>query len=292
MAGGDCVAGCALLLLLPLATYSPPTSPLLPASPPAFAQYHALHASAYAWFDIGFDYFGRTSCAEPWSTPGWSQTVIAQDIFRDLQAAGALQEQATEQVFCRGCAKFLADRFIEGECPLCHAPGARGDQCDACGKLLNATELVAPRCKADAGHAVELRSSRHLFLDLPRLEPQLRAWVAASSAGGRWTDNAVGVTEAWLKKGLLPRCITRDLKWGTPVPHPDFADKVFYVWFDAPIGYISMTAEYTPEWRRWWQNPEQVRRGGGRGRRRRRRGRWWPAVTTCTLIRLESLSPL
>ena len=183
---------------------------------------------------------------------------IAQSIFKDLLSQGNLLEQTTEQVYCRGCAKFLADRFIEGECPLCHSPDARGDQCDACGKLLNATELLAPRCKADASHGVEPRSSRHLFLDLPKLEPRLREWFAASSAGGRWTDNAVAVTEAWLRRGLLPRCITRDLKWGTPVPHPDFADKVFYVWFDAPIGYISMTAAYTPEWRRWWQNPEEA----------------------------------
>lgn len=106
---------------------------------------------------------------------------------------------------------------------------------------------------------MELRTSKHLFLDLPKLEPALREWVTKSSAGGTWTDNAVGVTEAWLKKGLAPRCITRDLKWGTPVPHPDFSDKVFYVWFDAPIGYISITATYTPEWKQWWLNPDQVR---------------------------------
>ena len=183
---------------------------------------------------------------------------IAQSIFKDLEAQGNLVEQTVEQVFCRGCSKFLADRFIEGCCPLCGYEDARGDQCDGCGKLLNATELLKPRCKADTSHAVELRTSRHLFLDLPKIEPALREWFAASVAAGGWSGNAVSTCDAWLKKGLAPRCITRDLKWGTPVPHPDYADKVFYVWFDAPIGYLSITACYTPEWRQWWQNPKEV----------------------------------
>lgn len=103
---------------------------------------------------------------------------------------------------------------------------------------------------------MELRTSKHLFLDLPKIEPALRDWLATVTPG--WTNNAVGVTDSWLTKGLAPRCITRDLKWGTPVPHPDFAGKVFYVWFDAPIGYISITANYTPDWEKWWCNPDDV----------------------------------
>ncbi len=129
---------------------------------------------------------------------------------------------------------------------------------------MNAHELIKPRCKADASHAVEMRTSKHLFLDLPKIEPALREWAAKSQANGAWTDNAISITESWLKKGLAPRCITRDLKWGTPVPCPpadasEYGQKVFYVWFDAPIGYISITANYSPEgWTKWWQNPKDV----------------------------------
>jgi len=185
---------------------------------------------------------------------------IAQEIFLDNHARGNLLDQSVDQVYCLGCSKFLADRFIEGECPLCHYDDARGDQCDKCGKLLNATELLKPRCKANKDHAVEVRTSSHLFLDLPKLEPQLRDWIAASSTKGKWTSNGVGITEGWLASGLKPRCITRDLKWGTPVPLDGFKSKVFYVWFDAPIGYISITATYTPEWRKWWCNEEEETR--------------------------------
>lgn len=222
-------------------------------------KYFTQHSAIYSWFDIAFDHFGRTSCPEPWATPDWPQTVIAQDIFKANVANGNVIEDTVEQVFCLGCSKFLADRFIEGVCPHCAYDDARGDQCDKCGKLLNATELKAPRCKADKGHAVEVRTSQHLFLDLPKLEPALREWISASSKAGDWTANSVSVTEAWLASGLKPRCITRDLKWGTPVPHPGYEGKVFYVWFDAPIGYVSITANYTPEWRQWWQNPQNVR---------------------------------
>ena len=121
---------------------------------------------------------------------------------------------------------------------------------------------MSPRCKAQRSHSVEVRTSQHLFLDLPKLEPALREWIASSSVAGSWTANAVAITESWLASGLKPRCITRDLKWGTPVPRPGYESKVFYVWFDAPIGYISITASYTPEWERWWK--VSGRRGGRR----------------------------
>ena len=223
-------------------------------------KYHALHAAIYSWFDIAFDTFGRTSCPDPWADPSWPQTVISQSVFADNLAAGNLAPAAVDQVYCTGCRKFLADRFIEGCCPLCGYDDARGDQCDGCGKLLNATDLLRPRCKADGAHVVEVRTSRHLFLDLPKLEPTLREWITASSSKGLWSPNAVSITGGWLDGGLKPRCITRDLRWGTPVPHPDFADKVFYVWFDAPIGYVSMTAGYglargggADWWKAWWR---------------------------------------
>jgi hypothetical protein len=160
---------------------------------------------------------------------------IAQRIFLDNAEHGNLLEESVEQVFCTGCDKFLADRFVCGICPHCAYDDARGDQCDKCGKLLNSFELKSPYCKVNREHAVEVRSSTHLFLDLPKLEPRLREWISRSAAEGAWTSNTVAVTESWLASGLKPRCITRDLKWGTPVPprapgDDKFASKVFYVW--------------------------------------------------------------
>lgn len=222
-------------------------------------KYYAKHCAIYDWFDIAFDHFGRTSTADPWKDKGWPQTEICQSIFLDNMARGNCIEDAVDQMYCTTCSKFLADRFIEGECPLCHYEDARGDQCDKCGKLLSATELINPKCKMGKEHKVEVRTSNHLFLDLPKLQPELEAWINKASTEGAWTANAIQITYSWIRDGLKPRCITRDLKWGTPVPHERFGDKVFYVWFDAPIGYISISATYTPDWQRWWLNREQVK---------------------------------
>lgn len=117
--------------------------------------------------------------------------------------------------------------------------------------------LIQPRCKVD-GTSPVIRSTKHLYLDLPKLQPILEKWVEKSSVEGQWSQNAIYITKAWLKEGLKPRCITRDLKWGTPVPLPEYSSKVFYVWFDAPIGYISITNTYTDDWEQWWKNPQQV----------------------------------
>ena len=171
-----------------------------------------------------------------------------------------LVEEETEQVYCNECQRFLADRFIEGTCPVCGYEKAGGDQCDKCGNLFNATELKNPVCKTGGpSHHVENRRTKHLFLTLPILEKQLRDWVDEVSVKNDWSSNAINITKAWIENGLKPRCITRDLKWGTPVPLKGYEDKVFYVWFDAPIGYISITANYTKEWRQWWNHPENVK---------------------------------
>lgn len=212
-------------------------------------KYHAVHSSIYQWFQIDFDFFGRTTTEK--------QTEIAQDIFWRLHKHGFLVEDTVEQLRCENCQRFLADRFVEGTCPYCSYPEARGDQCDKCGRLINAVELREPQCKVCRQTPV-IRSSKHLFLDLPKLETQLENWLDKSTGAGDWTVNAKQITRSWLRDGLKPRCITRDLKWGTPVPHADFKDKVFYVWFDAPIGYLSITANYTEEWEKWWKNPNQV----------------------------------
>ncbi|KAJ0617289.1 putative methionine--tRNA ligase [Helianthus annuus] len=208
-------------------------------------KYHAIHRDVYKWFNISFDEFGRTS------TP--QQTQVCQSIFKKLMENNCLSEDTMQQLYCDTCQKFLADRLVEGTCPTpdCYYDSARGDQCEKCGKLLNPTELVNPRCKVCA-NSPHIRATNHLFLDLPSLEGKLRDYISSSmSVVGSWSQNAIQATKAWLEEGLKQRCITRDLKWGVPVPHERFKDKVFYVWFDAPIGY-------THEWEQWWKNPKNV----------------------------------
>lgn len=215
-------------------------------------KYHELHRRIYRWFDIRFDHFGRTSVPQ--------QTAICQEIFWDVYRNGFIIEDAMEQLYDPEAGMFLADRYVRGTCPQCGYAEAQGDQCDACGNLLNPTELLDPRSVL-TGTVPERRTSRHLFLNLPRLRPELETWIEHSAERGRWSENAVTMTRSWLRDGLKQRCITRDLRWGVPVPLDGFQDKVFYVWFDAPIGYLSITAEYMGDqdaWRAWWQQPEDV----------------------------------
>ncbi|CAH2079389.1 unnamed protein product [Thlaspi arvense] len=163
------------------------------------------------------------------------------------------------QLYCDTCKKFLADRLVEGFCPfeVCNYDSARGDQCEKCGKLLNPTELKDPKCKV-CRTTPRIRDTDHLFIELPLLKDKLTEYINETSVTGSWSQNAIQTTKAWLKEGLRQRCITRDLKWGVPVPHEKYKDKVFYVWFDAPIGYVSITSCYTSEWEQWWKNPENV----------------------------------
>ncbi|XP_057513074.1 probable methionine--tRNA ligase [Actinidia eriantha] len=214
-------------------------------------KYHAIHKEVYKWFNISFDEFGRTS------TP--QQTEVCQSIFKKLLENNWLSENTMQQLYCDACERFLADRLVEGTCPTpdCNYDSARGDQCEKCGKLLNPTELREPRCKVC--HATpQIRDTEHLFLELHLLKDKLEEYINEMSVVGSWSQNAIQATYAWLKEGLRARCITRDLKWGVPVPHEKFKDKVFYVWFDAPIGYVSITSCHTPEWEKWWKNPENV----------------------------------
>jgi len=212
-------------------------------------KYHAIHADIYRDFNISFDVFGRTSTPE--------QTSVAQEIFLDLEAAGLITEQTSARTYCAVCSMFLADRYVEGTCPHCGYEDARGDQCDQCGKLLEPEQLQKPRCKV-CGSAPVLQETSHLYLALDALQDRLTAWVHASQTSGNWTRNAVQTTAAWLEKGLQPRPITRDLTWGIAVPKKGYEKKVFYVWFDAPIGYISITAAARSDWKDWWQNPKEV----------------------------------
>ncbi|XP_074596697.1 methionyl-tRNA synthetase 1 [Brevipalpus obovatus] len=213
-------------------------------------KYFQCHKDTYDWFDLQFDRFGRTSTE--------AQTRLCHEIFWPLHKNGYIFEDETEQLYCNQCERFLADRFVEGICPYCAFDDARGDQCDKCGKLINAPDLKQPRCKV-CNNTPSLKSSKHLFLDLPKIGPKVEAWFKETmDKENHWTTTARVITASWLKEGLKPRCITRDLKWGTPVPLKGYEDKVFYVWFDATIGYLSITANYTSQWEKWWKNPDNV----------------------------------
>ncbi|KAI9664451.1 MAG: hypothetical protein M1821_005897 [Bathelium mastoideum] len=216
-------------------------------------KYHKIHSDVYRWFNIGFDIFGRT--------PTQQQTEIAQHIFLKLHQNGLLEEKSESHLYCEEHSSFLSDRFVEGECPNCHDLGARGDQCDKCGRLLEPTQLINARCKVD-GATPKLRDTKHLFLCLDKLQPECEDWSRQAQSNGAWSSNGITITQNWFNEGLRPRAITRDLKWGTRIPvslGEGYKDKVMYVWFDACIGYVSITACYTPEWQQWWRNPENVK---------------------------------
>jgi len=208
-----------------------------------------------------FDHFGRTS------TP--LHTELCQEVYLNLLKNDYLEKQIKDQTYCEGCSKFLADRFVEGTCPHCGADDARGDQCDVCGRTLDAVELINPRCLINKTHIITTRSSAHMYVKLDALQPKTEAWLRKSWKEGKWSPNAVinadgEIIDARLKNGLRPSPVTRDLTWGVPVPVVEGQDaqgmegKVLYVWFDAPIGYPSITANYTSEWKQWWFNQQNV----------------------------------
>ncbi len=211
--------------------------------------YYKIHTEIYEWFNIKFDKWGRTSTPE--------QTEIVQHIFTKCDEAGLIREDTINQLFCESCDRFLADRYVLGICPSCGSENARGDQCEDCGKLLDPSELIDPKCNTCGKEPVG-RDTKHLYLDLPKVLPKLQEWMDKASVEGFWARNAVQMTKSWIRDGLKERSITRDLKWGIPVPKEGFEGKVFYVWFDAPIGYISMTMAHTDKWEEWWRNPEEV----------------------------------
>ncbi len=215
--------------------------------------YYGEHKKIYDWFHINADKFGRTSNEQC--------TEITQDLFNDLDKNGLIKEHANKQLFCPKCNRFLADRYVHGTCPKCGYEDARGDQCDKCGSLLDPVELKNPRCSV-CGSTPEVRETKHLYIDLPSISGKLDEWMSKISAEGKWSDNAIKITKAWIRDGLNERAITRDLKWGIPVPKDGYDNKVFYVWFNAPIGYISITKQLADElkqesktsfdWKSWW----------------------------------------
>ncbi|EJD48944.1 methionyl tRNA synthetase [Auricularia subglabra TFB-10046 SS5] len=223
-------------------------------------KYNALHRETYDWFQLEFDLFGRTS------TP--LHTEICQEIFNNLYKNGNLVKKTQDQTYCETEGRFLADRFVEGTCPHCGAKDARGDQCDSCSRTLDALDLIEPRCLLDVSHKVIKKPSSHMYIALDKIQPETEAWMKEAALKGKWGPNSVinhegHIVDPRLLGGLKPSPITRDLKWGVPAPVPegetDVDNKVLYVWFDACIGYVSITANYTPEWRQWWFNQKNVK---------------------------------
>ncbi|MBC8382744.1 MAG: methionine--tRNA ligase [Candidatus Cloacimonetes bacterium] len=211
--------------------------------------FHDSIVKSFKDLEIDFDNFSGTARPE--------HTRISQEFFLNLLKAGYVLQKTTQQLYCEHDKRFLADRYIEGTCPYCGAEGARGDQCDACGKLIDAMKLIDPKCKI-CGNKPIVKETTNWYIELPKFEKPLREWLKTKNY---WKENVLNFIMSWLNEGLIERSITRDLNWGIPVPLDEAEGKVLYVWFDAPIGYISSTVEWaknleTPErWKDYWLDP-------------------------------------
>lgn len=223
-----------------------------------FEESHALFLEAWQKLGISFDLFTHTDTENHWA--------ITQDFFTRLLQKGLLYSQTSKQIYCENDARFLPDRYINGECPLCHFPRARGDQCDSCGNVLDAVDLINPRCKLakpNETHRLVVKETEHFYLDLAKFEPRLLDYLKNKDA--YWKPNVVAFVRNWLQSGLRGRAITRDLDWGIPIPLEGYAGKCIYVWFEAVIGYFSASVEWaknrgTPDkWREWWNKSDDAR---------------------------------
>jgi len=216
---------------------------------------HEIQADLGVRWQLSWDYFGRSSSPQ--------NAELTQHFAHALDANGYIEERVTKQVYSVDDGRFLPDRYIVGTCPHCGYPAARGDQCENCTRVLDPTDLIDPRSAVSGSTNLEVRESRHLFLLSSKLAPQLRAWIETKN---EWPVLATSIALKWLDEGLTDRGITRDLKWGVPVDRPGFEDKVFYVWFDAPIEYIGATREWADaggpdsgrDWRSWWYDADDV----------------------------------
>ena len=209
-------------------------------------RYHKIIKDSFEEFGISFDVYGRTTSKVHCET--------ASEFFRTLYDKGEFVEKTSMQYYDEEAHTFLADRYITGECPHCHAEGAYGDQCEKCGTSLSPTDLINPK-SAISGSKPVMRETKHWYLPLDKHEAWLRQWILEDHK--EWRNNVYGQCKSWLDMGLQPRAVSRDLDWGIPVPVEGAEGKVLYVWFDAPIGYISNTKELLPDsWETWWKDPE------------------------------------
>jgi methionyl-tRNA synthetase len=211
-------------------------------------KYHNIIDKAFNDFGISFDYYGRTSSKVHHET--------AQEFFKAIHDKDGFETQTTEQLYDAKEDQFLADRYVVGTCPKCQHPEAYGDQCESCGSSLNANDLINPK-SAISGETPSLKTTTHWYLPLDRYEAFLRSWILEGHQKD-WKPNVLGQVKSWLDDGLKPRAVTRDLSWGIPVPVDGGENKVLYVWFDAPIGYISATKEWAAkegkDWAPYWQD--------------------------------------
>ena len=209
-------------------------------------KYHGIIKKSFEDFGIAFDIYSRTSSDIHKKT--------ASDFFLTLHNKGAFEEKTSEQYYDAEAQMFLADRYIMGECPHCGNPNAYGDQCESCGTSLSPTDLKNPRSTI-SGSIPVMRETKHWYLPLDKHESWLRQWILEDHK--EWKSNVYGQCKSWLDMGLQPRAVSRDLDWGVPIPLPDAKGKVLYVWFDAPIGYISNTIELLPDsWEKWWKSED------------------------------------
>ena len=209
-------------------------------------RYHTLIRDSFREFGISFDVYGRTSSETHRRT--------ASDFFRRLYDKGEFVEKTSMQLYDEEAGQFLADRYVTGRCPHCGAEGAYGDQCEACGTSLNATDLIDPR-SALTGSVPVMRETKHFYLPLDKWQKPLEKWILEEHK--EWKTNVYGQCKSWLDLGLQPRAVSRDLDWGIPVPVEGADGKVLYVWFDAPIGYISNTIDLVgDDYEKWWKDPD------------------------------------
>lgn len=208
-------------------------------------RYHSLNKKAFEDFGISFDIYSRTSNKIHYQT--------ASEFFTTLYNKGEFVEKISEQYYDEEAGCFLADRYITGTCPFCGNQNAYGDQCEKCGTSLSPAELINPRSTVSGSKPV-MKETLHWYLPLDKYEPWLREWILESHK--EWKTNVYGQCKSWLDQGLQPRAVSRDLDWGVPVPLENARGKVLYVWFDAPIGYISATKELTPDWEKYWKDSE------------------------------------
>lgn len=208
-------------------------------------KYHQMNKNAFQQFGIAFDIYSRTTTNTHYET--------ASDFFKTMYEKGEFIEKTNDQYFDAEANQFLADRYITGTCPTCGSDNAYGDQCESCGTSLNATDLINPK-SAISGSIPVLKKTKHWYLPLDRHENFLKQWILEEHKD--WKPNVYGQCKSWLDQGLQPRAVSRDLEWGIPVPVEGAEGKVLYVWFDAPIGYISATKELTPEWEKYWKSED------------------------------------
>ncbi len=208
-------------------------------------RYHALNKAAFDQFGMSFDNYSRTSTALHHET--------AREFFLNLHGAGVLREKREKQLYDATAKMFLPDRYVEGTCPVCKNPDARGDQCEQCGSFLNPLDLIDPRSKI-TGERPTVRETTHLYFPLGDYQKRLEEYIAGADARDGWKQNVLQYCRSWFRDGLQDRAVTRDLQWGVRVPLPGFEEKVIYVWFDAVLGYISGTKEIGPKdlWREFW----------------------------------------